>query len=157
MSTCAEHILLANRNQAALNHLLTNERACSEWIAVVAFYKSLHVAEAIFAKESPPCHLNNHHKRLDKLKTNRTYAPLYLSYRAMWSASLVARYLAHQPDDRSSREQAYACFDDYLPSADIRPKLLDRYLYSFEHLAVQLLGSSANALVRYPKTPVAHA
>jgi hypothetical protein len=152
MSTEAAHIALANRNQAALDHLLTDEHTCSEWIAVVAFYKSLHVVEAIFAKESAPWHLHDHHKRLERLKTSRKYSLLFSPYRAMWSAALVARYLAHQPSDSSRREDSYACFNDYLPVANIRPKLLDNYLYSFEHLAEQLLGSSAKTLIRYSRT-----
>jgi hypothetical protein len=50
MSTEAEHLALANRNQAALDHLLSDTARCSEWVAVVAFYKSLHVAEAVFLR-----------------------------------------------------------------------------------------------------------
>ncbi len=123
---------------------------CSEWIAAVGFYKSLHVVEAIFARESPTCHINNHHRRLERIKDERRYALFYPSFRAMWSAALVARYLAYQtgPNQTSS----FACFDDYLPAKDIRAKLLDNYLLQFERLAVQLLGSSAKSLVRYVGT-----
>jgi hypothetical protein len=53
MSTGFKHIALANRNQATLEYLLLDAPRCSEWIAAVAFYKSLHVVEAIFARESP--------------------------------------------------------------------------------------------------------
>jgi hypothetical protein len=151
MSTEAEHLALANRNQAALDHLLLDVPKCSEWMAVAAFYKSLHVVEAVFAREPKACHLHDHHARLDKLKATRTYSLLYPHYRAMWSAGLVARYLAHQPG--GGAPSAYACFDDYLPAADIRSKLLDNYLFGFEHMAVQLLGLSAGALRRYTKTP----
>ncbi len=151
MSAEAEHLGLANRNQAALDHLLLDVPKCSEWIAVAAFYKSLHVVEAIFAREPKACHLHNHHERLAKLKTNKTYSLLYPPYRAMWSAALVARYLAHQPGGSGPAQTTYACFEDYLPAADIRPKLLDIYLYGFEHMAVQLLGPASGTLARYSK------
>ena len=150
MSTDIEHLALANRNQATLEHLLLDEARCSEWIAAVAFYKSLHVVEAIFARESPPFHVHNHHVRLERLKSKRAYSTFYSHFRAMWSAALVARYLAYQPAPTTT--QTYACFDDYLPAADIRPKLLDNYLYQFEHLAVQLLGPAGTQLVRYSRT-----
>jgi hypothetical protein len=78
---------------------------------------------------------------------------LYPHYRAMWTAALVARYLAHQPGGAGSAQSTYACFEDYLPAADIRPKLLDNYLFGFEHMAVQLLGPTGGALVRYSKAP----
>jgi len=71
----------------------------------------------------------------------------------MWTAALVARYLAHQPGGAGSAQSTYACFEDYLPAADIRPKLLDNYLFGFEHMAVQLLGPTGGALVRYSKAP----
>ncbi len=76
MSAEAEHIRLANRNQATLDYLLLDVSKCSEWIAVIAFYKSLHVVEAVFAREPLPCHLHNHHERLGRLKTTRAYSPL---------------------------------------------------------------------------------
>ena len=53
MSTESEHIALANRDQATLEYLLLDPPKCSEWIAAVAFYKSLHVVEAIFAQNRP--------------------------------------------------------------------------------------------------------
>jgi hypothetical protein len=152
MSTEAEHLALANRNQAALDHLLSDTARCSEWVAVVAFYKSLHVAEAVFARETPPTHCHDHHIRLNKLKATKTYALLFPHYRAMWSTSMVARYLAQQAAGPLSPKGVFACFDDFLPANAIRPKLLDNYLYTFEHLAVQLLGPSGKTLVRYSKT-----
>jgi hypothetical protein len=48
MPTMAEHIELANRNQAVLDYLLKDIALCAETIAVTAFYKSLHVMEAVF-------------------------------------------------------------------------------------------------------------
>lgn len=152
MSTEAEHIALANRNQAAIEHLLLDAGKCWGWVAVVAFYKSLHVVDAVFARESTPCHLHNHHARLDRLKATRAYSLLFQHYRAMWSAALVARNLAHEAEPPGKGEKTYACFDDYLPVAEIRSKPLDRYLFGFEHIAVQLLGPSSSALNRYSKT-----
>jgi hypothetical protein len=37
--------------------------------------------------------------------------------------------------------------------SDLRPKLLDRYLFKFEHLAVEILGPSASSLARNVPMP----
>lgn len=148
MSTEQEHLALANRNQGTLDYLLLDAAKCSEWIAVVAFYKSLHVAQAIFASEKPVVHTTSHIKTLDRLKRRRRYQLLYPHYRSLWTAALVARYLA--ADSQTGSPGVYACFEDYLPAGDIRTALLDACLCPFERLAVQLLGQSAATLIRHP-------
>ena len=42
------HIALANRNQKTLDHLKDDVKKNAEWIVTVAFYKALHIVEAIF-------------------------------------------------------------------------------------------------------------
>src|SRR5438067_2352109 len=139
MSSEAEHIAIANRNQAVLDFLLQDPATCAGWVAVVAFYKSLHVVEAIFSRGAALQHCHNHHDRLNRLKSTRQYQPLFGAFRTLWTASVVARYL----DDRSTvpagHGRFYSCFEDYLPVADLRPNLLDRYLQAFEGMAVQML------------------
>jgi hypothetical protein len=139
-----EHIELANRNQAVLEYLLCDAGLCAETIAITAFYKSLHVLEAVFYHREK-AHFHSHAERDFHIKKHRHYAGLWRPYRAMSSASYVARYLAD-----NQTEQGFACFADYLPATDVRSKLLDGYLYGFEHLAVQLLPQG-HGLNRYPK------
>jgi hypothetical protein len=49
----------------------------------------------------------------------------------------------------------YSSFNDYLPVNDLRPKLLDGYLRTFEALAVQMLPG--RGLTRYAPPPTAGA
>lgn len=151
MSSLEDHIGLANRNQRVLDYLMLDPATCAEWVAVTAFYKSLHVVEAIFASQMPPIHVHNHHARLDRLKERR-YAPLYPSFRVLWSASIVARYLEHDDPPVAGHpavRRPYACFDDYLSIADLKTNLLDRSLVPFENMAISMLAPGGPGLVRY--------
>jgi hypothetical protein len=154
MSSAAEHIALANRHQAVLAYLLKDLATCSEWAAVVAFYKSLHVVEAIFARNPGVGHVHTHHARLERIKREKQYQPFYPSFRALWSASIVARYLeSPRPAPGAGTGKQFARFEDYLPVADLRPKLLDLYLVAFESMAVQMLPQTGPALNRYAPLP----
>lgn len=153
MSTEAEHIALANRNQGVLDLLLQYPTISAEWVAVVAFYKALHVVEAIFSRDQRISHTHNHHVRLETLKNERRYQLLFPPYRALWTAGLVARYLEAQIPAGTGSVQRFSRFDDYLPAANLRPDLLDRFLHPFEGLAFQLLSPSGGGLVRYTPLP----
>src|SRR5271165_5621266 len=116
MSSEAEHIAIANRNQVVLEYLLNNPETCAEWVTVVAFYKALHVVEAIFSRDATVGHIHNHHARLETLRRDPRYRRLHSTYRVLWDASVVARYL----EDRSGHSGAgstrlYSRFEDYLP------------------------------------------
>lgn len=143
MATEAEHIAKANRDQETLSQLLASINSCSEWAVVVAFYKSLHVLEAIFSRDPAIRHASSHTQRLDYLKYKRKYTLLFKPYHALWTASLIARYLEH-----ANPKTTYSTFSDYLPAAEVQSKLLDISLVAFESNAVQLL-SDPDSLVRY--------
>ena len=148
MPTMAEHIELANRNQAVLDYLLKDIALCAETIAVTAFCKSLHVMEAVFHHREKR-HFQSHSERDAYIKKHKCYSTLWPQYRAMSSASYVARYLAD-----NQTQQGFSRFDDYLCAADLQSKLLDGYLFRFEHLADQMLPQG-HGLNRYRKiTPV---
>ncbi len=51
MASEAEHIDLASSNQNLIDHLI-HENAFHDWLATVAFYKAIHVVEAVFANKS---------------------------------------------------------------------------------------------------------
>lgn len=151
MALSADHIALANRNQGVLDDLLGDLDRCAEWVATVAFYKALHVVEAIFADDPAVQHMANHRDRLNVLKRDPQYRPLFPTYRVLWQVSLIARYLEHA---NSGAIQGFARFEDYMPRGDVRPILLDRFLMPFESIAIGLLRSD-HGLVVYRSGPVA--
>lgn len=130
----AEHIDLCNRNQAIIDYTLGDASVCAEAIAVMAFYKALHIMEAMFDRNNGR-HLTSHKDRDAYIRGSRQYSGFWNYYRTLQSASLVARYL-------SNANVGYANFSDYLPPADMKPKLLDRYLAPLEKMAVQLLPAN---------------
>jgi hypothetical protein len=154
MSLEAEHIAQANRNQAVLEYLLLEPTTCAEWVVVVAFYKALHVVEAIFSRDPVIRHISAHHKRLEKLKVTNAYRSLYAPYRTLWNAASVARYLSGEVQTGSgSTNRDYARFEDYVPVSDLRPNLLDRFLFDFEMKASPFLAPNCGGLIPYKKTP----
>lgn len=94
------HVAVAKRNQATLDFLLGGDDHLP-WVVTVAFYKALHIVEAVFAadRHSPMPHTDDHKVRNRLLKTTNRYAQLWRMYRPLWDASLVARYL--RVDDNS--------------------------------------------------------
>jgi hypothetical protein len=153
MSLDTQHIALANRNQSVLEYLLQDVGRCTEWVATVAFYKALHLVEAVFANDPEIRHTYKHEARLDALKMYRRYQGVHRPFRVLWAASTVARYLVDQSQPPNAA-RAYTCFSDYLPADEIQAKLLDHFLVPFEHQAVQLLSEPAQeALVRYRAEP----
>ena len=87
------HIQVANRNQGTINHLCEDRKEHSTWIVTVAFYKALHIVEAVFASDSSIRHTSDHATRFVKLRTTRKYEHIYRRYSKLSRASNVARYL----------------------------------------------------------------
>jgi hypothetical protein len=73
MPTDAEHLAVAKRNQNLIDHLLPDIGRFGEWITVIAFYKALHVVEAVFFRDHPATHGRNHETREHLLKTTPRY------------------------------------------------------------------------------------
>lgn len=93
MSKPADHIAFANRCQKTLDYLLLEHNQFSEWIATVAFYKAIHIAEAMFAANEPNAtkHSIDHKSRNQLLQ--RGYGDFYKHFLHLWTASNIARYL----------------------------------------------------------------
>jgi len=91
MARLVDHIALANKNHDALMHLLKDVDTFPEWVTVIAFYKAVQIIEAVFVHVQGRC-CHGHQKRLAELKS-KGYKALHSHYRALWSASCVARYL----------------------------------------------------------------
>lgn len=134
MPTDAEHIAAATRNQELIHHLLPVVDRFPDWLAVVAFYKALHVVELMLFLDSPEKHAFNHERREDILKKTKRYEFVYKHYRPLWDASRIARYLSigNQPTTR---------FIDLYPSRVVTERLIGHYLHQVESGVARLLGT----------------
>ena len=131
------HVAAAKRNQATIDYLLASSDEHLPWVVTVAFYKALHIVEAVFAadKRSPVPHTDDHKIRNRVLKTTNRYQQLWRMYRPLWEASLVARYL--RIDDNAP---AYTDFSQYMSRIDVEKRILGHYLVQLEASAARLLG-----------------
>lgn len=130
------HLAVARRNQDLIGQLLAGGNGYPEWVAVIAFYKALHIVDAVLFVNHPEKHGGSHDNRNHLLKTTPRYANLYKQYRPLFSASLVARYL--EADHRG-----YGSFAEYMTADDVVHTLLNHYLRQLEKSAEKLIGSIA--------------
>lgn len=128
MSSAAEHIACANRTQNTIGHLLADAPSHSPWIAVAAFYKAIHVVEAVFFYDKNVRHTSNHDDRDTALRHNRRYDSIYKHYRPLKSASLNARYLT-----------SCKIFDAYLSPDEVVGQLLKDHLHQIEQSAAKFI------------------
>ena len=126
------HLRLAEANQKAIDYLLLQYKKFSDWITTVAFYKALHLVEALFAKEGR--HGQSHERRERILKTERKYQHIYKHYYPLLEASLVARYL----EDREKGE--YGSFSEYLAPDEVKTEILNYRLKNIERSVKKLLS-----------------
>src|SRR5258708_2128241 len=117
MASEDSHIAVANRNHAALTHLCADVNKFGPWVVTVAFYKALHVVEAVFANDRDIGHTHDHGDRELRLKRTRKYENIYKHYAPMMRASLVARYLEHG-------STAVSSFYEYMKPEQIGPEIL---------------------------------
>ncbi|MDR3619660.1 MAG: hypothetical protein P4L85_09940 [Paludisphaera borealis] len=127
----ASHLSLANHNQDLLDKLVAEIDAFPDWAATVAFYKALHVVEAVFACENPARHGADHPTRERVLKSDKKYEHIYRNYRVLYAASMVARYMQ---DDRTN-------FSDYLTPQRVVDELLKHRLHEVEKSAAKRMRS----------------
>ena len=124
------HIQVANRNQRSINHLCKHREEHSPWIVTVAFYKALHIVEAVFANDSSIGHTSDHPTRFLKLRTTRKYEHIYRHYSKLSRASNVARYL-----EDGTNGTDVSCFDEYLSPDKVTTKFLFDHLKQIENSA----------------------
>jgi len=129
------HIRLANRNHETLIHLLSDGDAHLEWVVTIAFYKALHVVEAVFDAEMQK-HSMSHNDRNQTLRVNR-FKAVHKPYSKLYRASRIARYLE---DDSGGR---FASFADYMDAETVRDKVIMKELRSVEQNCLQFLGDEA--------------
>ena len=121
MPTKEAHLQLAQHNQMVITHLLPEIDKFSDWISTIAFYKALHIVEAIFAKDG--FHGANHENRDKYLKRNNRYTNIYRHYHQLWCISMMARYLRD-----SDTKSDLAIFSDYISSEQVKNRVLNHHL-----------------------------
>jgi hypothetical protein len=137
----SDHIALANRNQDALGFLLGEHTRFPEWITSIAFYKALHVVDAMLDNDGAPVP-HDHRSRARILKSDRRYSNVYKHYHALWNASSVARYLTELGG------KDYKAFADFLAADRVRADMVNHRLHQVEESALKLLGKAGAGLLR---------
>jgi hypothetical protein len=140
------HIEKANRNQQFLVSLITAPHPYSDWIAVAAFYKAVHVVEAVFARNQPLAaqHSVDHTSRNRILKTS--YPEIWSHYFFLYKTSLIARYLEFS---HGGAPQQYASFQSYMIHHQVVTQLLEIDLVGVETESIPYL-SGVPPLAAYP-------
>jgi len=66
-----------------------------DWVATQVFYSALHVVEATIFEDQAVTdrHFTSHENRNNFLKSTRRYQKVYTHYKALFTDSLVARYM----------------------------------------------------------------
>lgn len=126
MPTEKDHLALASHNQVAIDFLLTGGEDFPDWVTTVAFYKAVHLIEALIARDYG-IHGIDHTQRGRILKNEHRYTNIYRHYNALKEASSVARYLADSEGGR-----AYKQFTDYLTMTQVKSDILDSRLKGIE-------------------------
>src|SRR5258708_7948386 len=124
------HLELAKKNEDTIKYLLSDADNHPEWIATVAFYRALHLVEALFSVNSNvgTQHGSNHEQREKILKSDRRYSHIWKHYRPLWAASMVSRYLKHDAPGHGY----YASFCDFMSAQDVKDKILNHRLKQIE-------------------------
>jgi len=134
MPSKESHLAAAKRNQLTIEYLL-KEDAHLAWAVTVAFYKGLHLVEALLAtgKVGGMLHTDDHKIRNRLLKTTPQLAQIWKMYRPLFEASLIARYL--RSDEASETQDV---FDAYMPRKVVESKVLGHYLHQLEQSVARL-------------------
>ena len=128
------HIKVARANQTTLEYLLHNLADHSPWVVTVAFYKALHVAEAVFAGNPEIGHRAEHRTRNRTLKVK--YGGMWRHYRRLWSLSCLARYLA-------DGEREVQSFSDYMKPDEVKAVAVDLLLMGVQRAAAAYLSAES--------------
>jgi len=138
MASEIEHIDLANSNQKLIDHLI-HENSFHDWLTTVAFYKAIHVVEAVFANNSN-YHSHSHADREEKLKRTARYKAIFTNYSHLLTESRTVRYLLN-PRSRLTIET-------------VKSLLIYKRLFAVEQNSLQFLSDRAKkSLVKIQPPP----
>ncbi len=131
MPSIEEHLAHSKRTKLTLEYLCSRREEHYEWIAVVAFYRALHLSEAVLLRFSV-AHDRSHVGRETAIKKTRSMSHIWKNYRPLWEASCISRYL-------SFHDQDYKSFATYLTPDDVVTKLVNHRLREIEKSVAGLL------------------
>ncbi|MGW8257967.1 MAG: hypothetical protein ACWGMZ_10815 [Thermoguttaceae bacterium] len=137
MASEIDHIKLANSNQKLIEHLIV-QNLFHDWLATVAFYKAVHVVEAVFANNLH-CHSHSHADREMKLTRTARFKAVFKNYKHLQNESRNFRYLIF-PNTR-------------LTIDDVKSKLIYKRLYGVEQHSLQFLSQQAVQLLDKVQPP----
>jgi hypothetical protein len=140
------HLAVARRNQELIDRLLAAGNTHPEWIAVIAFYKALHIVDAVLFVNHPDKHGGSHENRNRISKTTIRYQNIYRHYRPIFSASLIGRYL-------EDNYQSHHCFAEYMSSEDVVNTILNHHLKQLEKSAEKIIGAISPISSQLPPDP----
>ena len=140
MPSKAAHLAAASENQAAIDYLCESLDRFPGWVSTVAFYKALHIVEALFAVDGAGVngHTDDHRERNRVLKTTKRYQRIWMAYRELYQVSLIARYL--RGDEQGDN---YEVFSRYMPPDMVKAKVLDHWLHQVQKSAASLSGDAS--------------
>ena len=138
MPKLAEHLAHAKRLKNTLQFLCEKHDNHSEWIAVTAFYRALHLSESLLVKGNIP-HDRSHVGREQALKRTKSTSHIWIHYRPLWEASNISRYLAYQGTE-------YSSFATYLDPDKVVSELVNYRLREIEKSVANQLSMDPNDL-----------
>lgn len=141
------HLDQAGHNGDVLAFLATRPELNSDWMTTVAFYKALHLVEAVLASRFG-VHSPSHDSRRQLLKSERSLVHIYHHYRVLDRASQIARYLT---DPATGMDVPR--FADFLPPAKVVGDVVGHWLREVEKSVGKLLPGKWPRLK--PATPPA--
>jgi hypothetical protein len=118
---------------------LLAEGAFMDWAMTVAFYKAVHVVEAVLAND---CHFHStsHTEREKSLKLPK-YKAIFTSYGHLYTGSRVARYL------ESQEGKSFTTFATYMDGATV-VDVIRRRLFAVEQNSLQFLTNESRGILR---------
>lgn len=127
-----DHLGLANHNQETIDYLCQGGDRFPDWVTTVAFYRAIHLIDAMFAHQD--IHPPDHKTRGEYLKRDNRYKAVYSHYSALREASGIARYLREDAGGRS-----FKTFKDYATMERVKSHFLGHALRHLE-LSISNLG-----------------
>tara|TARA_R110002072_G_C7974418_1_gene535189 strand:- start:875 stop:1336 length:462 start_codon:yes stop_codon:yes gene_type:complete len=124
MPSKAAHVQAVIENTRTLNYLREQIEDHPQWVVTVAFYKALHVVEALFAADPQATqkHCDDHSSRSRLLKKTNRYKKIWEHYRPLFNDSLIARYL-RENDDPGGQHNV---FSRYLSPEEVEKTHINR-------------------------------
>lgn len=137
MPSKVAHVQAVVENARTLNYLRERIEDHPQWVVTVAFYKALHIVEALFAADAAASekHSDDHSARNRILKRTPRYEKIWRHYRPLFNDSLIARYL-REDDDPTGQHNVFSL---YLPPDKVEATHIN-------HNLRQILKSARNVL-----------